>query len=228
MVGDTPLEVDVVGPVVVVVVVVAAAGVTEIDGPSATTEVAPATLICDEVVVHRPLASAEAVAVAEIEADWLVAGAVHVHETLDSPGAEMLTHALSGPVVVTPDSDSVPVAPPVNVSVTLAGGVPGGAGGATTNVAVTGVVPPAGRAVEPTVIVPVVMALAGPEVAAITISPVATAAAPTAMMTGGRRTASLLTQQDPLPAHHPRAPHGQTRRSRRAGLQVPRLGVHLS
>ena len=60
-----------VGPVVVeVVVVVVAAGVTVIDGPVATTEGAPATLTCDEVVVHTPLASAEAVAVAEIDADW--------------------------------------------------------------------------------------------------------------------------------------------------------------
>ena len=71
VVGDTPLGV-VVRPVVVVVevvVVVVAAGVTVIDRPSATTEGAPATLICDEVVVHTPLASADAVAVAEINAD---------------------------------------------------------------------------------------------------------------------------------------------------------------
>ena len=144
-------------------------------------------------VVHTPLASAEAVAVAEIDADWPIAGAVHVHEALDVPGAEVLTHPLSGPVVVTPDSDSVPVVPPVTVSDTVAGQVPGGAGGAIMNVAVTDVVPPAGTVVEPTVIVPVVTALAGPDVSAITINPLATAAAPTAIMTGRRRTAALLT-----------------------------------
>ena len=118
VVGDTPLG-FVVGPVVVeveAVVVVVAAGVTVIDRPSATTEGAPATLICDEVVVHTPLASAEEVAVAEIDADWPTACAVHVHEALDVPGAEVLTYPLSGPVVVTPDSDSVPVVPPVTVS----------------------------------------------------------------------------------------------------------------
>ena len=172
---------------------VVAAGITVIDGPVATTEGAPATLICDEVVVHTPLASAETVAVAEIDADWPVAGAVHVQEALDVPGAEVLTHPLSGPVVVTPDSNSVPVVPPVTVSVTVAGPVPGGAGGAMMNVAVTDVVPPAGTVVEPTVIVPVVMALAGPDVSAITINPPATPAAPTAIMTGRRRTAALLT-----------------------------------
>ena len=146
--------------VVELVVVVVAGGVTVIDGPVATTLVDPPIVTCPELVVHTPLAFAEAVAVAVIDAVWPWFALVQLHVTVEPPGAEVMTHPVSGPVVMTPDSSSVPVVPPVTVSETEAGRPLIGAGGSMLNVAVTDVVPPAGMVVAPTVTVPLVTALA--------------------------------------------------------------------